>query len=66
MSELKPDCVWTYRNDDWGAWETSCGQEYCLQAGTPSECDMRYCAYCGGKLIERPIEEADDEGHYIL
>jgi hypothetical protein len=53
-------CGWTPDNDaDWEteSWKTGCGQEFVLSEGTPTTVDMRFCTYCGGRLImPRPAE----------
>lgn len=33
-------------------WKTSCGRAFVLNDGTPSENEMRFCAYCGEPLEE--------------
>ena len=47
-------CQWVYEA---GYWITSCGYEYAINDGTPSENDMNFCLYCGKKLIEKPEGE---------
>lgn len=43
-------CTWT-ENDD-GAYETGCGGIFVIMEGTPTENEMRYCPYCGKKILE--------------
>ena len=31
---------------------TSCGNEFILMSGAPSENGFKYCPYCGGSLVE--------------
>jgi hypothetical protein len=46
-------CVWEQDADsDFSEWHTSCGQAFCLNDGPPSENDMRFCCYCGKRLME--------------
>ena len=45
-------CIWTDMDDDYGGWETSCGEAFCLVDGTPRENKMHFCPYCGRKLKE--------------
>lgn len=45
------NCTWTY-DDVMSTWKTTCGNAFCLEYGKPSENEMNYCAYCGGRLIE--------------
>ena len=44
-------CTWTENVD--GNWETSCGEIFVLEDGTPSENSMKYCCYCGASLKEK-------------
>lgn len=41
-------CVWTEDGD--GAWDTGCGNLFVLNEGSPSDNEMKFCCYCGGKL----------------
>ena len=47
-------CAW--REDEDGAWDTSCGQRFELNEGTPAENDMRFCPYCGKPLEQHRYE----------
>lgn len=53
-------CTWT--EDDDGNWGTSCGDTYCMEAGTPRENGYAYCPNCGSRIkyVEH-ISIADDE-----
>lgn len=51
MSKPKT-CRWAY-NDYIDAWETSCGQDFILDHGTPEENHMNYCYHCGKELMYR-------------
>ena len=57
-------CLWSRADDDTDMWETSCDQVFYLMDGTPKENDFKFCAYCGGSLIEdsdcTSVEEADE------
>ncbi len=55
---IKQVCVW--QEDENGNWDTDCGDKHILNEGTPSENNMAYCCYCGGKLIEEPYVDPDD------
>ncbi len=44
------DCGW--QQDDDGNWETGCGELHIINEGIPSENNMHFCCYCGGKLKE--------------
>ena len=47
--EARPVCLW---NNVDGCWETTCGNAFEINDGTPSENNMPYCCYCGGKVEE--------------
>lgn len=51
-------CVWTHDGGD--GWETTCRESFNINEGmTPSECDIKFCCFCG-----KPLEEllaSDDE-----
>ena len=51
MEKLR-ECTWKVENDDYGTYETNCGGLFCLTDGTLKENDMKYCCYCGKKIIE--------------
>ena len=46
--ESLPVCIWHLD----GFWETTCGNAFEINEGTPSGNDMKYCCYCGGKVEE--------------
>lgn len=57
---LPTKCTWSNSegviNDDTDThWETSCGQDFLLNDGTPDDNSMNYCCYCG-KLIDQLVE----------
>lgn len=43
-------CKWKY-DIDYGFWETGCGEAFTFTTGTPAENKMKYCPYCGKKLV---------------
>lgn len=45
----KKACEW--RQDDDGSWDTDCENKFCIEEGTPEENGMRFCCYCGKKLM---------------
>jgi hypothetical protein len=47
--EARLVCLW---NNVDGCWETTCGNAFEINDGTPSENNMTYCCYCGGKVKE--------------
>ena len=52
-------CVWKEDND--GNYDTSCDRAFVLIAGTLEENEMRYCCYCGKRLIGVGYFEEYDE-----
>ena len=60
LPEFAPDmCQWI--RDEWGdEYVTTCGEGFCLDEGTLSENNIRYCCYCGcpiDEIIARDVEE---------
>ena len=52
------DCTWEHVAND--LWKTSCKMAYWIEDGeTPSDNEMIYCCYCGGKIIEATRKEGD-------
>jgi len=45
-------CLWSRADEDSDCWETSCGNAFCINDGTPKENNFSFCAYCGKPLIE--------------
>ena len=44
-------CQWKYDADErTEAWETSCGNDWQFNEGTPAENRITYCPYCGRKI----------------
>jgi hypothetical protein len=54
MGEKKKRCFWKYDETDEkftkDSWNTSCGEKFCLNEGTPKDNDIRYCCFCGKKI----------------
>lgn len=51
--ELRSDCIWVLVEDpDIDLWCTSCGNEFHIEADTPSDNHMKYCCYCGKEIVE--------------
>jgi hypothetical protein len=49
-------CTWTEEyivcGEPTGCWSTSCGHEYVINEGTPSENQMKFCTFCGKEIRE--------------
>ena len=54
-------CIWNQDNEGGDIWESSCGNYFILNEGTPVENGMKFCFKCGKPLTESPYtEDADD------
>ena len=54
------ECAWNENMD--GAWETACHGIFEITEGRPSENEMRFCSYCGGRIVETRFNwDADSE-----
>lgn len=59
----KEVCIWHQANDDSGRWQTSCGQAWQLEDGTPEENGVRFCHHCGlpmKQVLQAPTEMLHD------
>ena len=45
-------CIWRETDE---AWETSCGDLFTINDGTPAENNMNYCHKCGKRLVAVPL-----------
>ena len=45
-------CTWRYSGDEWGTFDTTCGQAFSLTEGTPKDNTYNFCPCCGGPLVE--------------
>jgi hypothetical protein len=56
-------CVWHLDNPDERIYAAVCGDKWYLPEGTPSTNTMRYCPFCGGRLVvEATCDAAKEEG----
>lgn len=46
-------CTWT---EDGDMWETTCGNAFSINDGTPKDNDMKFCCFCGKTLEEDRYE----------
>ena len=44
-------CGWSLYDDESGTWESGCGELWSFIDGGPCENRIRYCHYCGGKVL---------------
>lgn len=59
-AKISKQCLWT--EDDNGNYDTGCGHCFTIIDGTPADNGMKFCVYCGGKLIEEGLAESDPDG----
>ncbi len=50
-----PTCAWA--DDADGNWDTACENKFCFIEGGPTENQMRFCCYCGGRLVVKARRE---------
>jgi len=58
-------CKWIQVDEDSEDWESSCGESFWLEDHNPFEGGMKYCCYCGKKLVHVSWianEEVDNNG----
>jgi hypothetical protein len=48
------ECAW---REDEGVWGADCGHEFVINDGTPEENDMKFCCFCGKRIVQFPQEE---------
>lgn len=56
MATPRKSCTW--REGELGSWGTGCDHIVDWLVGVPSDSDLAWCPYCGGKLVE--VEWVDD------
>lgn len=59
IEALRGTCEW--KEDSDGNWDTSCGQTFCVEDGTPADNGYEFCQACGGGLKEIPYKEEAEE-----
>ena len=53
-------CNWEHDEcAEYNTWHTGCDGMFQITEGMPSENDMKYCPYCGKKIIENILSHAD-------
>ena len=61
---LPTKCTWSNSEDDSDThWQTSCGEDFLLNDGTPEDNNMKYCCYCG-KPIEQLVTSGSEDDFY--
>ena len=64
MSETvitKTCCWWPEGNNYEDEWRTQCGGLFTLTCDTPTEHGMKFCCYCGKKLVAVHYEPESEE-----
>lgn len=60
--EVNRVCEWKLEdNGDYIIYNTSCGEDFILEEGTPKENLYNYCPSCGGKLREALAKQGDSD-----
>ena len=55
-------CTWTEDDDtDNSIWDTACGEAFVFTDGGPEDNDIRFCCYCGKKLVAVHYEPESEE-----
>lgn len=54
IREMQTPCTWTQQEE--GEWETSCGNAFVFEDGTPAENDHKFCPCCGHPLAQKLYE----------
>lgn len=44
-------CDWSCGDDDWDTWHSECGQDWIFEEDGPNENDMKFCPFCGRKIV---------------
>jgi hypothetical protein len=63
LDQVELSCTWTFDNDfDHPFWGGECGAEWCFEDGGPAENEVKFCPFCGRRVVvaETP-EESDNE-----
>jgi hypothetical protein len=53
------NCTWSEDSD--GTWNSSCGNLFQFECGSPANNGFRFCPFCGETLLESPLEEDETE-----
>lgn len=57
MGKSEPKiCNWTF-DDDYGAYDTQCGETFCFIDDGIKANHFKYCPYCGGIIVEAKSNE---------
>ena len=43
-------CLWSRSDDDTDVWETTCGNAFTINEGSPADNEMTFCCFCGREL----------------
>ena len=54
-------CVWEFDYDETYSWITSCGKKFYIVEGTPVENEMKFCPYCGKKIVTRIYQDKGEQ-----
>ena len=54
--DITNECAW---REEEGVWSTDCNHAFEIFDGTPEENDMKFCCYCGKKIVQFPEDEQE-------
>ena len=60
MSDPLFQCEWTQDGLDGEEWGTDCGESWTFIVGGPVKNRMRFCCFCGKRLVEVMCVEPED------
>ena len=58
---LDSSCTWTFKSLYDDRWETDCGHSFVLNSDTPYANDLRWCGFCGRKLVEAIYTDEEED-----
>ncbi len=54
------NCIWKQTKDG-EFWDTECDETFCFIVDGLKENGMKFCCYCGKKLVEKLFEDIKEE-----
>lgn len=54
-------CEWARDEEGGYWWDTTCGNSFAIDDGTPVDNRMEFCCFCSNKLIEVPYEHEGED-----
>ncbi len=60
MSSTTKACHWDQEDLDSDCYVTDCGHYFSVPDGTPEDNEMRFCCFCGRRLVARAYNVEED------